>query len=108
LMCGDSAGMIHPLAGNGMGMAIRSAQMVCELILDYADGSLPNREALEKKYAQTWNQEFSARLNSGHIISRLFRLGIFSEFILIFLKIFPFLLPFIIGKTHGKPMQAAK
>ena len=25
IMCGDSAGMIHPLCGNGMGMAIRSS-----------------------------------------------------------------------------------
>ena len=108
LMCGDSAGMIHPLAGNGMGMAIRSAQMVSELILEYAKGGLPNRKALEEMYSKSWKQEFSGRLNSGHIISRLFSLGIFSELILIFLKIFPFLLPFIIAKTHGKPMQAAK
>ena len=27
LMCGDSAGMIHPLCGNGMSMAIQSAQL---------------------------------------------------------------------------------
>jgi flavin-dependent dehydrogenase len=108
LMCGDSAGMIHPLAGNGMGMAIRSAQMVSELILDYSHGRLPNRTALEVAYEKQWKNEFSARLNSGHIISKLFRLGIFSEMIMIFLKSFPFVLPFIIRKTHGKPMQAAK
>jgi len=33
IMCGDSAGMIHPLAGNGMSMAIRSAQMASLQIL---------------------------------------------------------------------------
>ena len=108
LMCGDSAGMIHPLAGNGMGMAIRSAQIASELILDYAEGNLDSREALESAYAKSWKSEFSARLKSGHVISRLFRLGIFSELIMIFLKMFPFILPFIIAKTHGKPMQAAK
>lgn len=108
LMCGDSAGMIHPLAGNGMGMAIRSAQMVSEIILDYHHGILPNRSALEEKYISTWKSEFNSRLNSGHIISRLFRLGVFSELIMIFLKIFPFMLPFIISKTHGKVMKAAK
>ncbi|WP_346210582.1 NAD(P)/FAD-dependent oxidoreductase [Gelidibacter algens] len=37
LMCGDSAGMIHPLCGNGMSMAIRSAQIASELIIDYLD-----------------------------------------------------------------------
>lgn len=108
LMCGDSAGMIHPLAGNGMGMAIRSAQMVSELILDFSKGVLPDRASLEEAYDKLWKKEFSSRLNNGHIISRLFRLGILSEMIMIFLKAFPFVLPFIIRKTHGKPMQAAK
>ncbi len=108
LMCGDSAGMIHPLAGNGMGMAIRSAQMVSELILDFENGVLPSRKSLEENYTKTWNKEFGTRLSSGHIISRLFRLGVFSEMLIILLKVFPFLLPFIIAKTHGKPMQEAK
>lgn len=108
LMCGDSAGMIHPLAGNGMGMAIRSAQMVSELILEFDNGNLPSRTSLEEAYDKQWKKEFRARLSSGHVISRLFRLGIFSEMIMILLKAFPFVLPFIIRKTHGKPMQAAK
>ena len=108
LMCGDSAGMIHPLAGNGMSMAIRASQMVSELILDYNSGQITSRADLEQKYAKTWQKEFGTRLKSGHIISKLFRLGIFSEALMIILKLFPFLLPFIIKKTHGKPMQAAK
>jgi hypothetical protein len=36
----------------------------------------------------------------------LFRMGIFSELIMIFLKTFPFILPQIIKKTHGKPLVA--
>ncbi len=35
LMIGDSAGLIHPLCGNGMAMAIRSAKIVSELVDDY-------------------------------------------------------------------------
>jgi len=106
LMCGDSAGMIHPLAGNGMSMAIRAAQMASLQILKYKDGKLKSRTDLENQYTKIWNREFGSRLKSGHIIARLFRLGLLSELIMLFLKAFPFILPHIIKKTHGKPMKA--
>lgn len=106
LMCGDSAGMIHPLAGNGMSMAIRAAQMASLQILKFKSGEITSRADLETQYTEIWNKEFSSRLKSGHIIARLFSLGLFSEFIMLFLKAFPFLLPSIIKKTHGKPMKA--
>lgn len=106
LMCGDSAGMIHPLAGNGMSMAIRAAQMAAQQILKFKSGQLKSRTDLENQYSEIWNKEFSSRLKSGHIIARLFSLGLFSELIMLLLKTFPFLLPHIIKKTHGKPMKA--
>ena len=104
-MCGDSAGMIHPLAGNGMSMAIRAAQMVSLKILNYRSGAIASRADLENQYTQIWNKEFRARLKSGHIIAGLFKLGLFSELIMVFLKAFRFVLPSIIKSTHGKPMK---
>lgn len=106
LMCGDSSGMIHPLAGNGMSMAIRAAQMVSLLLLKYNSGELQSREELEQKYTKAWNNEFQSRLKAGHLIAKLFRLGWFSELIMLFLKTIPCVLPYIIKKTHGKPMKA--
>ncbi len=105
LMVGDAAGMIHPLAGNGMGMAISAGQMASQLILKYKAGKIDSRIELEKQYARNWQQKFGFRLKSGHFISRLFRLGILSEAILLFFKIFPFLLPQIIKQTHGKKLN---
>jgi len=35
IMCGDTAGLIHPLCGNGMAMAIHSAKIASERIHDY-------------------------------------------------------------------------
>lgn len=105
LMCGDSAGMIHPLAGNGMSMAIRAAQMASQQILKFTAGEIESRSILEESYSKLWNKAFSSRLKSGHIIARLFRLGIFSELIMICLQRFPFILPHIITKTHGKPLR---
>ena len=34
LMCGDAAGMITPLCGNGMAMAIHSAKILSGLIIE--------------------------------------------------------------------------
>ena len=106
LMCGDSAGMIHPLAGNGMSMAIRAAQMASLSILKFKSGEIKSRAILEKQYTESWNKEFKKRLKYGHFIAGVFRYRICSEFIMLFLKTFPFILPSIITKTHGKPMKA--
>jgi len=106
IMCGDSAGMIHPLCGNGMGMAIRSAQLASELIIDYLQGKIESREKLEKYYAKCWQQTFSFRLKIGHTIAYLFRQNWLAPKLLIMLRWFPFLVPLIIKTTHGKPMKA--
>ena len=106
IMCGDSAGMIHPLAGNGMSMAIKAAQVASLLILKFKSGKINSRLELERDYSKAWNSEFSKRLRSSHVISRLFRLGLFSELLIIGLNLIPFVLPTIITKTHGKPMSS--
>ena len=108
LMCGDTAGMIHPLAGNGMSMAISAAQMASQLILQFRNGEIKSRTDLEVKYAKRWNRAFKTRLKSGHIIAKLFDLGIFSELLMLLLKVFPFILPIVIKRTHGKLLLPEK
>ena len=105
LMCGDSAGMIHPLCGNGMSMAIQSAQLASVLILNYLNGDLNSRKELEKQYIRKWNKKFGVRLKAGHFIAMLFRKDKIAAFLLEILKKLPFLLPLIIKQTHGKPMK---
>jgi len=104
LMCGDTAGMIHPLCGNGMGMAIRSAQIASNLITKYLNGSITSRIALERAYSKSWNTAFKGRIRTGHFIASLFRMKYFSEILLIGLKRVPSFMPKIIKRTHGKPM----
>ena len=105
LMCGDSAGMIHPLCGNGMSMAIQSAQLASKLILNYLNGEIETRKELEKQYIRQWNRKFSLRLKAGHFIAMLFRKDTIASVLLQILKKLPFLLPIIIKQTHGKPMK---
>jgi len=105
LMSGDSAGMIHPLCGNGMSMAIQSAQLASKLILNYFNGEIETRKELEKQYIRQWNRKFSLRLKAGHFIAMLFRKNTIASVLLQILKKLPFLLPIIIKQTHGKPMK---
>lgn len=105
IMCGDSAGMIHPLCGNGMSMAIQSAQIASKLILNYLDGEILSRNELENKYISEWNKQFKWRLKAGHFIAMLFRNDKIANFLLRVIRRIPFLLPIIIKQTHGKPIK---
>lgn len=105
LMCGDSAGMIHPLCGNGMSMAIQSAQIASKLILNYLDNQNLTRKELENTYISEWNKQFSWRLKSGHFIAKLFRNDKIANVLLQILSKMSFLLPIIIKQTHGKSIK---
>ncbi|WP_088324157.1 NAD(P)/FAD-dependent oxidoreductase [Polaribacter tangerinus] len=105
IMCGDAAGMIHPLCGNGMSMAIQSAQIASKLILNYYERKVTSRKELEKEYIRQWNKQFKWRLKAGHFIAKLFRNDKIASFLLLVLKRIPFLLPIIIKQTHGKPIK---
>jgi len=104
LFCGDAAGMIHPLCGNGMSMAIQSAQILAPKILNFLDKKISRKE-LEKQYIRDWNNQFKWRLKVGHFIAKLFRNNIIANFLLLVLRNFPFLLAIIIKQTHGKPIH---
>lgn len=106
-MCGDTAGMIHPLCGNGMGMAITSAQLASKRILQFLNGEIKTRDSLEKLYIRDLNKEFKMRLRIGHLIAWLFRNQIISEIAYSILKMIPSMLPKIIQITHGKPLNKA-
>lgn len=104
LMIGDTAGLIHPLCGNGMAMAIHSAKLASELILDfYADKKI-SREALEKKYQKEWNKNFGKRLFMGRILARILTHKTITNMLVSITASFPGLLLAIIKQTHGKPI----
>ena len=104
LMVGDTAGLIHPLCGNGMAMAIHSAKIAAELLIKFKNREIISRAELEKTYTKLWNAEFKTRLKMGHILSALFRKERLSNLLLTGLTKFPSLLNQIIKKTHGKPI----
>ncbi|MCK0131955.1 FAD-dependent monooxygenase [Flavobacteriaceae bacterium F08102] len=102
LMTGDAAGLIHPLCGNGMSMAIQSAQIFATLVDAYLSGRL-SRHELERAYRTQWNEEFKSRLRMGRVLARVFTNPNTSNLAFTVLKYFPSLLRKIIRQTHGKP-----
>lgn len=104
LMIGDTAGLIHPLCGNGMAMAIHSAKIVSELVDKFYKNEIKTRIELENTYTKEWNFNFKKRLKTGRFLANLLQKPKLSEILMHILVTFPFLLPLIIKKTHGKPI----
>ncbi len=105
LMCGDAAGMIHPLCGNGMAMAIHSAKIASELIVDYFDTKIKTRQELETAYAQQWNAAFKKRIATGKILQTFFGKDNLVRAVMYGLTHIPGVLPAIIKQTHGKVLN---
>lgn len=107
LMIGDAAGLIHPLCGNGMAMAVHSAKIASEAVIDYFSGRIPSRKALENRYVLDWNLNFRQRLRAGRWLAAVMRREKTAGWAMRLLTRFPKILPFIIRQTHGKPLIPA-
>jgi flavin-dependent dehydrogenase len=106
-MAGDTAGLITPLCGNGMSMAVHGAKLLCDHIialdLPHKLGiSLREREEAELRYSKAWKKQFSARLFAGRQIQRLFGSQLTTTAALGLIKILPPLQRLLIRSTHGQ------
>ena len=109
LMCGDSAGLITPLCGNGMSIAIRSAKLLCDLLissglLNHQSITAGNRAKMEQNYQQLWNAQFRRQLFLGRSLQRLFGNSMVSEWGLRTIHSIPSLERYLIGTTHGQQL----
>lgn len=102
LMCGDSAGLISPLCGNGMAIALHSGKILAESILVWSRTSARERVQLEEIYKRNWNQLFKTRLWFGRQIQKVFGDDVLTDFSLRILSQFPRLTKTIISSTHGE------
>jgi menaquinone-9 beta-reductase len=100
LMIGDAAGMITPLCGNGMAMAIHSAKIASELVIEFANGAI-GRDEMEKRYEAIWEKTFSTRLREGRLIQGLFGSHVASNIAILLALGVPPLAKAIIRRTHG-------
>lgn len=102
LMIGDAAGMITPLCGNGMSMALHGSKLAFEEISQFMKGHI-SRYEMELQYTQQWEKQFGRRLQTGRLIQRFFGSASLSNFLITAVKPFPKFVAFLIRQTHGKP-----
>jgi menaquinone-9 beta-reductase len=102
LMIGDAAGMIAPLCGNGMSMALHGSKLAAHKIDFFLQGKI-SREEMESAYTRQWQQQFSSRLRMGRRIQRMFGSKWLTDSLITLGRIFPGMIRFLIKKTHGKP-----
>ena len=100
LMVGDAAGLITPLCGNGMAMALHGAALAAPLASRFLRGELP-RPALEATYARAWQRQFGTRLRVGRAVQRLFGGPVLSELVVGGLRHWPAAVRALMRQTHG-------
>ena len=101
LMIGDAAGMITPLCGNGMSMALHASKIAAEQIHDFLKNRI-SRNELENNYSNKWNQLFSGRMRAGRILQKSMLNNWLISFTISLGKIFPRIIKFMIRRTHGQ------
>lgn len=102
LMLGDTAGVIAPLCGNGMSMALHSSKLAFEEINSFLQERI-NRYEMEIQYTQQWEKHFGRRLQAGRFLQSFFGSSFLSNLLIKTVKPFPKLVSFLIQQTHGKP-----
>lgn len=101
LMLGDAAGMIAPLCGNGMSMAMHSSKIAYGKIDCFLQKKI-SRQTMEGDYSRQWNNLFSNRLKRGRLIQRLFGQEYLTNRFISLIRHFPFIIKKMIRSTHGK------
>lgn len=102
LLLGDAAGMITPLCGNGMSMAMHSAKLAYNEMNNFLQEKI-SRDSMEKNYRHNWNKNFAARLATGRIVQKLMGNEFSTNIFLQLMNNSHFLSRRIINLTHGEP-----
>lgn len=102
LLLGDAAGVITPLCGNGMSMALHASKLASGEI----DGFLQHRidrETMEDNYVAAWKDNFSHRTFIGRMVQANFGRDRATAFFIKAMKVLPLVRNAIITGTSGKP-----
>ncbi|MFT6165974.1 MAG: flavin-dependent dehydrogenase [Vicingaceae bacterium] len=100
-MVGDAAGLIVPLCGNGMSMALKAAHEFHTLSELFFSKQF-SKEELARRYITFWNAEFGSRLSAGRLLQKLFYNKYLVNPMLKLLDKTPWITTKIIQITHGK------
>ena len=102
LMAGDAAGLITPLCGNGMAMALHGAALAAAAAADFL-AHKTTRPGMENAYATAWRQHFAARLRVGRAVQALFGSPRLTDAVVGILRHAPAVVRGLMRRTHGPP-----
>jgi flavin-dependent dehydrogenase len=104
-MVGDAAGMIAPLCGDGMAMALQAADLVVPLAATFLEGD--GRPApFRRAYDRRWRQTFGRRMRLGRWVhAAAFRPGA-AQALVRACRWVPPLARWLIRSTRGRPASA--
>jgi flavin-dependent dehydrogenase len=101
LLVGDAAGMITPLCGNGMSMALHGSKIAAQCLDRFLQQACTRGE-MEADYRRCWKQAFAARLRAGRFLQYFFGSAWLCTLLISMLKPFPALVRRLIRETHGE------
>ncbi len=102
LMLGDAAGLITPLCGNGMSMAMHASKLAFEQMDAYLKKDI-SRADMEAMYSENWKENFGKRLVVGRLVQRLFGNNTSTALFLKLIHKSKWLSNKLIQSTHGQP-----
>lgn len=70
LMTGDAAGLIVPLAGNGIAMALEGGSMAAQWVERFLEGQV-HADELRRGYPAEWSRRYRLRLGLGRMLQPL-------------------------------------
>ena len=101
LMIGDAAGMITPLCGNGMSMAMHGAKLAATSISKFLNDNISRKE-MEKNYSKNWKDNFETRVATGKLVQYLFGRTAATNMLVKFMNKSKVITNKLINLTHGK------
>ena len=99
---GDSAGLIAPLAGDGIAMAMESGKLAAEIIFNLKNQSR-SLEKMGEIYENSWNELFQKRITSSLWVQKILMNSFLTSTGLLLSAAYPALLKHLIRITRNYP-----
>jgi hypothetical protein len=99
-MIGDAAGVIAPLAGDGIGIAMESGKLIADLFHKKRKENLSDKE-LKFLFVKGWNKLFSKRMKTARAIQEFILKRYKRKVGFLLVKSFSSLLPYLIKTTRN-------
>ncbi|RPI75867.1 MAG: NAD(P)/FAD-dependent oxidoreductase [Ignavibacteriales bacterium] len=101
-MIGDAAGVIVPLAGDGIGIAMESGKLIADLFNKKRKENLADSE-LRNLYQIEWNNLFLKRIGKAKVIQNIIMNKFYRGTGFQLCKLFPALMPYFVKSTRNIP-----